>query len=189
MRPDRILLTGIGMLALGLSLVPTAQAQEGREERGRMERRDEGQGIERRDERDGGERERRGVERPDERRDRDERAVHRGGEERREREALRWRLERGRGWRFEQRPGLWSPYYVWWWLDQQVVLRPAPTETVIRYPNGRYELRGDGVSVPYYWAWIPVQVATAPPPPPAPPAGVAPDGTLPGPPPPPPSGG
>ena len=23
-----------------------------------------------------------------------------------------WRFDHGRGWRFEQRPGLWSPYYV-----------------------------------------------------------------------------
>jgi hypothetical protein len=26
---------------------------------------------------------------------------------------------------------------------------------VVQYPHGRYELRGDGVSVPYVWVWIP----------------------------------
>jgi hypothetical protein len=39
----------------------------------------------------------------------------------------------------------------------------TPTQSVIQYPNGRYELRGDGWTSPYTWAWIP----HAPPPPPA----------------------
>lgn len=48
---------------------------------------------------------------------------------------------------------------------------PAPITTfvatptrpsVIEYPTGRYELRGDGISTPYVWVWIP-----NPPPPPA----------------------
>jgi hypothetical protein len=38
---------------------------------------------------------------------------------------------------------------------------PAPS--VMQYPNGRYELRGDGMTSPYVWVWIPN-------PPPAPPA-------------------
>ena len=46
---------------------------------------------------------------------------------------------------------------------------PPPTPSVIEYPNGRYEQRGDGITTPYTWAWIP----KAPPPPPGPP------GTLP----------
>jgi hypothetical protein len=37
--------------------------------------------------------------------------------------------------------------------------------TVIQYPHGRYELRGDGVTTAYTWVWIP-----NPPPPPPPPA-------------------
>ena len=37
--------------------------------------------------------------------------------------------------------------------------------TVINYPHGRYELRGDGVSTAYQWVWIP----NPPPPPAAPP--------------------
>jgi hypothetical protein len=41
----------------------------------------------------------------------------------------------------------------------------APSPQVVQYPNGRYELRGDGISTPYTWVWIP----NAPPPPPAPP--------------------
>ncbi len=40
-------------------------------------------------------------------------------------------------------------------------LPPPPTPSVIEYPNGRYELRGDGITTPYTWAWIP-----KPPPPP-----------------------
>ncbi len=46
-----------------------------------------------------------------------------------------------------------------------VVQPPAPAPpTVIQYPHGRYELRGDGVTTAYQWVWIPN-------PPPAPPAG------------------
>jgi len=45
---------------------------------------------------------------------------------------------------------------------------PTPaTPSVIEYPTGRYELRGDGETSPYTWVWIP----KPPPPPPAPPDG------------------
>src|SRR5882672_4700557 len=44
-----------------------------------------------------------------------------------------------------------------------VSVAPAPTQNVVQYPHGRYELRGDGVTVPYRWVWIP----NPPPPPPA----------------------
>src|SRR2546426_8248139 len=40
---------------------------------------------------------------------------------------------------------------------------PLPTPTVIEYPTGWYQLRGDGVTTPYAWVWIPK-------PPPAPPS-------------------
>ena len=98
-----------------------------------------------------------------------------------------WRFDRGRGWRFEHRPGFWSPYYVWWWTGGRVVMLGAPTVTVVNYPTGRYELRGDGVTVPYYWAWVPAQAYIAAPPPPAVPA--APDVAPVGSPPPPPAAG
>jgi hypothetical protein len=39
---------------------------------------------------------------------------------------------------------------------------PSPTPSVIQYPTGRYELRGDGADAPYAWVWIP----NPPPPPP-----------------------
>src|SRR5262249_33085574 len=39
---------------------------------------------------------------------------------------------------------------------------PPPMPSVIEYPNGRFELRGDGVASPYNWVWIP----NPPPPPP-----------------------
>lgn len=42
---------------------------------------------------------------------------------------------------------------------------PSPP-TVIEYPTGRYELRGDGVTTAYVWVWVP----KPPPPPAAPPA-------------------
>ena len=36
--------------------------------------------------------------------------------------------------------------------------RPAPAATsapmVVSYPHGRYELRGNGMTVPYQWVWI-----------------------------------
>ena len=46
---------------------------------------------------------------------------------------------------------------------------PPPMPTVIQYPTGRYELRGDGVRTPYVWVWIP-NPPSAPPPPPTPPS-------------------
>ncbi len=46
-----------------------------------------------------------------------------------------------------------------------VVVAPDATSRVVTYPEGRYELRGDGTTPsPYYWIWIP----TPPPPPRAP---------------------
>lgn len=45
-------------------------------------------------------------------------------------------------------------------------LSVAPMETVVQYSHGRYELRGDGISAPYRWVWIP---NPPPPPPVAPP--------------------
>lgn len=95
-----------------------------------------------------------------------------------------WHFDRGHGWRFEHRPGFWSPYYVWWWTGGRVVMLAAPTVTVVNYPTGQYQLRGDGVAVPYYWAWVPAQAYVAAPPPPAIPA--APDMPPAGSPPPPP---
>lgn len=40
----------------------------------------------------------------------------------------------------------------------------AASPTVVQYPHGRYELRGDGIYTAYRWVWIP----SAPPPPPPP---------------------
>jgi len=54
---------------------------------------------------------------------------------------------------------------------------PPAIPSVIEYPHGWYELRGDGVSTPYVWVWIP-----KPPPPPAPaaPPALAPPEAAPG---------
>lgn len=38
-----------------------------------------------------------------------------------------------------------------------------PQQDVVQFATGRYELRGDGVSTPYTWVWIP-NPPTAPPP-------------------------
>ncbi len=49
-----------------------------------------------------------------------------------------------------------------------VVVAPVTSERVVTYPEGRYELLGDGtVASPYYWVWIP-RGATPPSPPPPP---------------------
>jgi hypothetical protein len=50
---------------------------------------------------------------------------------------------------------------------------PTPPPTVVELPTGRWELRGDGINVPYRWVWIPN-------PPTAPPSGPS-DGGAPGP--------
>lgn len=48
-----------------------------------------------------------------------------------------------------------------------VVVRPLdPSQRVADYPEGQYELRGDGTSAsPYYWVWVPkgTTVTTVPP--------------------------
>jgi hypothetical protein len=45
-----------------------------------------------------------------------------------------------------------------------------PTQRVYTYPEGRYELKGDGSTrQPYYWVWIPAGVQSVPPAPPPPP--------------------
>ena len=62
-----------------------------------------------------------------------------------------------------------SPAYV-----RQTYAAPAPAQpTVIQYPGGRYELRGDGIATAYQWVWI-SNPTTSPPPPSAPPASSAP---------------
>jgi hypothetical protein len=58
-----------------------------------------------------------------------------------------------------------------------VTVAPA-SPSVIEYPHGRYELRGDGMRTPYTWVWIPnpppAPPPAAPPPPAGPPPAVAP---------------
>lgn len=50
----------------------------------------------------------------------------------------------------------------------RVVVAPTASERVVTYPEGRYELHGDGTaSAPYYWVWIPA--GATPPNPPVPP--------------------
>jgi hypothetical protein len=47
----------------------------------------------------------------------------------------------------------------------------TPAQRVMTYPEGRYELRGDGTaSNPYFWVWTPTgtTIGTIPPPPPLP---------------------
>jgi hypothetical protein len=88
----------------------------------------------------------------------------------RHRAAAHWRFEHNRGWRWEHRPGFWSPFFVWWRIDGRPFLRPYPTDRIVRYPTGYYELVGDGITVPFYWVWRPTAVVVAPPPVPGAPA-------------------
>ncbi len=46
-----------------------------------------------------------------------------------------------------------------------VVVTTTPQRTVT-YPEGRYELYGDGTRTPYYWVWVPVGANPPKPPPP-----------------------
>jgi hypothetical protein len=78
-----------------------------------------------------------------------------------------WHFERGQGWRFEHPPGVWSPYYVWWWVNGQVVLLAAPAVHVVQFSSGIYELRGNGITIPYHWVWVRTSPVVAPPPPPS----------------------
>lgn len=60
-------------------------------------------------------------------------------------------------------------------MTRTVALAPAPPSappapTVVEFPTGRYELRGDGLQTPYTWVWIP-NPPSAPPPSSAPPEG------------------
>jgi hypothetical protein len=49
-----------------------------------------------------------------------------------------------------------------------VIVAPAANERVVTYPEGRYELRGEGTpQSPYVWLWIPTG-STPPNPPPLP---------------------
>ena len=104
----------------------------------------------------------------------------------RQRAAAHWRFERNHGWRYEARPGFWSPPFVWWRIDGRPVLRPVPTVRVVRYAQGYYELVGDGFNSPYYWVWRPTVAVVAPPPvplaPPIPPGYDYPSGYYPAPP-------
>jgi hypothetical protein len=51
-----------------------------------------------------------------------------------------------------------------------VAVTPAPPiqPSIVRYPHGRYELRGDGIRTAYTWVWVPNPPAPPPPPPPPP---------------------
>ena len=50
---------------------------------------------------------------------------------------------------------------------------PSPMPRVVEFPTGRYEVRGDGITAPYQWVWIPNPPAA----PPAAPPPVAPSAT------------
>jgi hypothetical protein len=52
----------------------------------------------------------------------------------------------------------------------------TPSQTVVEFSTGRYELRGDGVTAPYRWVWVPSAPVSPPPDamPPAPPVSAAP---------------
>lgn len=50
-----------------------------------------------------------------------------------------------------------------------VIVSPSAADRVVTYPEGRYELRGEGTTTsPYYWVWIPAGATSVPNPPPLP---------------------
>ena len=62
-------------------------------------------------------------------------------------------------------------------VERPVYVAPAPVvvvqrahayPNVVQYPNGRYELHGDGIYSAYQWIWIPNPAPLPPPPPPPP---------------------
>jgi hypothetical protein len=57
-------------------------------------------------------------------------------------------------------------------MGGSVSLTPVPPvpASVVAFPGGRYELRGDGVTAPYEWVWVPNARPVPPAPPTAPPA-------------------
>jgi len=70
---------------------------------------------------------------------------------------------------YSQPPPVYNPPLVYNApLSRTVSVAPSPP-SVVEYPTGRYELRGDGMTTPYTWVWIPN-------PPPAPPAAAPPAG-------------
>ena len=56
---------------------------------------------------------------------------------------------------------------------EPVVTATVGAPNTVSYPEGRYQLYGDGAATPYYWAWIPAGAAPPPPPPPPRPGVVA----------------
>ncbi len=87
--------------------------------------------------------------------------------------------------RFELRgDGSGANPFIWVWIPNQVVPIPPPlpsattavaprdprlAQRTYSYPEGRYELRGDGSSVnPLAWVWIPTGITSVPNPPPLP---------------------
>jgi hypothetical protein len=73
------------------------------------------------------------------------------------------------------------PPAVYYQPSPMVILSPAPptaVPSVIEYPNGRYELWGDGITTPYRWVWIPKAPPAPPEAPPAAPPAVEPPARL-----------
>lgn len=64
-------------------------------------------------------------------------------------------------------PSYTYPSYAYPAYPSQPPVVQSPVPTVVQYPHGRYELRGDGVTVAYRWVWIPNPPPPPPPPPPA----------------------
>jgi hypothetical protein len=77
-------------------------------------------------------------------------------------------------------PGAIPDQYAWPSPYDLTMVDAAPPASVlsappepIEYPTGRYELRGDGVTAPYQWVWVPNPPPGPPAPPPAAPGGQA----------------
>jgi hypothetical protein len=65
------------------------------------------------------------------------------------------------------------PYYAYPYYPPPVVYTVPPSQPAVPlvqrevvFPHGRYVLRGDGMTEPYQWLWVPNPPATPVPPPP-----------------------
>ena len=75
---------------------------------------------------------------------------------------------------YDQSPAYNPPVVYTQPMDAPIAASPRvppapPAPDVVQYDTGRYELRGDGMTTPYTWVWIP---NPPPPPPSGPPTGL-----------------
>jgi hypothetical protein len=48
-------------------------------------------------------------------------------------------------------------------VEPAITSEPPPVEREVVYPHGKYVLRGDGLSQPWDWVWVPARAPQPPP--------------------------